>query len=56
MRNFHKIAEAILLFALSALMPSAGKKFAVLVLSHLLSSFFDYAAQTITPFCVKSMS
>jgi hypothetical protein len=37
------------LFALPALMPRFGQQLAVLVLTHLFSSFFDHAAQPITP-------
>jgi hypothetical protein len=48
--NTYKIEQAILLSALSPLMARAGKKLAMLVLSHLLSSLFDDAAQSITPF------
>jgi hypothetical protein len=36
-------------FALSSLMPCARQQLAVLVLTHLFSSFFDHAAQPITP-------
>jgi hypothetical protein len=44
------------LFALSPLVPRAGKKLAVLVFSHLLSSLFDDTAQWITPFGSNSFS
>jgi hypothetical protein len=37
------------LFAFSSLMPRAGQQFAVFMFSHLFTSFFDYAAQQITP-------
>jgi hypothetical protein len=36
------------LFALPALMPRFGQQLAVLVLTHLFSSFLDYTAQTNT--------
>jgi hypothetical protein len=40
------------LTALSPLVPRPGQQFAVLMLTHLLPAFFDYAAQQITPLLV----
>jgi hypothetical protein len=38
------------LFPFSSLMTRTGQQFSVLVLAHLFSSFFDHAAQPITPY------
>lgn len=38
------------LSALSSLVPGSGQQFAMFMLAHLLSTFFDHAAQQITPF------
>jgi hypothetical protein len=38
------------LFALSSLMPCSGQQFAVFMFTHLFTSFFNYAAQQITPY------
>jgi hypothetical protein len=46
----YKIAEAILLLALSPLMARTGKELAMLVFPHFLPALFNDAAQSITPF------
>jgi hypothetical protein len=45
----HHRSTKVSLFTLSSLMPRSGQQLPVLMLAHLFSSFFDHAAQQITP-------